>query len=275
MTPLLRLLAVAMLALACSSPSLASDPLAAYKRACPGLTTFKDDLSPVTTSRSALSGYEGGTELDFTVSEKPTHLPAQIRVLAAGHFCAVAINKEKSCAYSSKRACRAICTGTWPKDINERETPLRPGGCDAKAAPESDTKIERLNATALTRGLPLYGRKMGQSDNGRKKQSWQISGFDTGATFEIIGNDQDDADVVAWHCAQYDDNGNRKPAAPGSKCFVFFKRVLQGIFTSPDSIATELLARSGSEGTTVSADYGDLRVETDGEFYFIRRISRQ
>lgn len=131
--------------------------------------------------------------------------------------------------------------------------------------------ISTLNASQVTKGLRLSDKEVGKSDNGRIRVRWIIKELDT---FEIIGNNQSDADIVAWHCGSYDKAGNLlRPVPIGSFCGKFFSSVLTNIVSSPNSIAVTLLHQAHVEGREVQQRIGGLSFETDGEFFFVRRIS--
>lgn len=151
-------------------------------------------------------------------------------------------------------------------------------GCTDPAPPPSAPKITaktaRLDHQTITSGLPLTALETTKSGNGRLKQRWQITGVSPHSSFEIIGNDQSDADTVAWNCREFDPSGNAiKPYS--TRCLQVFQAVLGKLITSPEQAALNLL----QEGATIAPrtailQVGDLSIETDGEFYFIRRLSR-
>ncbi len=143
------------------------------------------------------------------------------------------------------------------------------------AQPNVALLVEKLAAKSITKGLTLDAHEATQSGNGRTKQRWSIVGAEL-AKFEIIGDIQSDADLVGWNCAEYDAAGNRaSPVHNESFCRKFFVNVLRNVLTAPEGVANELLVKA-KEVNPQSAvlELGDLSIETDGEYYFIRRMSR-
>lgn len=131
-----------------------------------------------------------------------------------------------------------------------------------------------INANEWVRGLPLTSREDTRSDNGRKKQRWKIQGVEN-ARFEAIGTPTD-ADLVAWNCAEFDGQGAfLTPLRDKSSCRRFLVKVLSRFIPDPDTVAHDLLSRAAQRSTASATRlFGDLLVETDGEFFFVRRKSR-
>lgn len=136
--------------------------------------------------------------------------------------------------------------------------------------------INKLNSESIIKGLPLTGREVGQSGNGKKKQRWSIKGLDQ-QTFEIIGDLQSDADLVGWQCVEFDPKGNIASAVrEKSLCRLFFISVLKNVVTNSESLANDLLIKAEKiKPSSAVRRFADLSIETDSEFYFIRRESRR
>ncbi len=135
--------------------------------------------------------------------------------------------------------------------------------------------ISKLEARVVTQGLPLTSNEKLKSGSGKTKQVWKIKGQQVGH-FEVIGNNQNDADNVGWSCSEYDKQGNRiKNIGPDRFCHKLFVKVLRNVVDQPENLAKQLLSTATqSRPQAVVEKFGDISVETDGEFYFLRRISR-
>ncbi len=147
----------------------------------------------------------------------------------------------------------------------------------SEADPQHDLLINKLDHKIITRNLPLQEKEIFKSGNGRVKQLWKIRGPLIG-NFEIIGNNQNDADSIGWNCSEYDKQGTRlKASDPKRSCHKFFVKVLKNIVTSPEALAIQLLTQGEASRLRVAIykfHPGDISIETDGEFYAVRRISR-
>lgn len=135
--------------------------------------------------------------------------------------------------------------------------------------------VNKLDAGVVTKKLPLSSKQKLESGSGKLKQVWRIKGQQVGH-FEIIGNNQDDADNVGWSCSEYDKQGNRIiEIRPERFCHKFLVNVLRNVVDQPENLAKQLL-RSAKQSSPQAAveKFGDISIETDGEFYFLRRISR-
>lgn len=134
---------------------------------------------------------------------------------------------------------------------------------------------DKLAANSIIKGLPLEKHETLKSGNGRTKQMWQIVGAQY-SRFEIIGDIQSDADSVGWNCVEFDEAGNSKsPVRDESFCRKFFIQVLGNILTKPETVANNLLIKSKNiYPQTAIREFGDFSIETDGEYYSIRRLSR-
>lgn len=146
----------------------------------------------------------------------------------------------------------------------------------AKAAEQSNILlISRLDWKAITKNLPLADKKITKSGTGKTKQVWKIKGNQF-AQLEVIGNNQNDADSVGWNCSEFDRNGNQiKQFSPESFCYRFFVRVLANVVGKPDVLAKKLLAQATQIHPRAATEtFGDITIETDGEYYFLRRASR-
>lgn len=135
--------------------------------------------------------------------------------------------------------------------------------------------VSKLAAKLITKGLPLNNHETTKSGDGRTKQRWRIVGAEL-ANFEIIGDIQSDADLVSWDCAEYDAAGNyASPAHDESFCRMFFVNVLRNVLTRPEAVANDLLIKAKKiNPQSAVLELGDLSIETDGQYYFIRRMSR-
>lgn len=112
------------------------------------------------------------------------------------------------------------------------------------------------------------------SGNGRKKTLWQIEGASHGS-FEIIGDNQHDADQVSWQCHVFNAEGNIvPPAARDHFCHRFFVTVLSRLTDDAEELADSLIGTALRTGTTADATIGDFSVDTMDGFYAVRRISR-
>lgn len=149
-------------------------------------------------------------------------------------------------------------------------------GCGDKGAPDKTlpVKISKIDAEPFVTGLPLVARETLVSGNGRKKTLWQIEGASHGS-FEIIGNDQHDADQVGWQCHVFNAEGNIvPPAARDHFCHRFFVTVLSRLTDDAEELADSLIGTALRTGTTADAVIGDFSVDTMDGSYFVRRISR-
>lgn len=134
----------------------------------------------------------------------------------------------------------------------------------------------KISAASIIKGLPLQRHELTTSDNDRKKQRWAIVGANEYATFEVIGDIQTDADLAGWNCAEYDKAGSLKSAAADeSFCRKFFVLVLRNVLSAPESVANDLLLKAKKVAPqSAILEVGDMNIETDGQYYFIRRRSR-
>lgn len=168
----------------------------------------------------------------------------------------------------------AICTATVAES-RQKQTEQAPADGRITVTPAPRLLITKLDSKAITQRLPLSGHKWLTSGAGKKKQWWTIKGVPD-STFEIIGNNQSDADNVGWSCSEFDKAGNRvKQTSPDRLCHAFFVKVLDGIVDDPQLLARRLIEEG--EKTKPQAAWwrsGDISIESDGEFYFVRRWSR-
>ncbi|MDM4768639.1 hypothetical protein [Solimonas sp. SE-A11] len=139
--------------------------------------------------------------------------------------------------------------------------------------PDAILKAKLIDSEFVTAQLPIKAREPSRSNNGRLRHRWDISGADSGF-LEIIGNRIDDADVVAWQCSMYEKSGAFLWPTPGSVCFDFSERVFGKFFDRPADMHRYLLHKAQLGNRTVVAEFGSLSFETDGSFYFIRRLGR-
>lgn len=144
-------------------------------------------------------------------------------------------------------------------------------------ANENKLLINNIDSSLITKDIHLVNHQNTKSDNGRVKQRWNITseGSQDGLIFEITGNNQADADLVSWSCEKFDEAGNSiKQTAESSFCHSFFIDVLSKFVTNPELITVGLLNRAHDNNTNAVHEIGDFSIETDGHYYFIRRISR-
>ncbi len=253
-----------------SAPLSLQQAMAQLADTCPGLQSSRDDLLNMRTESASVQGFEGGTDLNFVVADRPKAMPDSVALRAARHSCSISISKDRTCAEIGKRACYAVCTGLW-SDARPPKIDLIPEGC-SPAKPVALATVRTLNIQVVTKGLPLVGREETTSINGRRKITWEsIEGIEY-SSFEVIGDRPDDLDEVAWQCQEFEATGNTRAVTdPSASCHRFFVQVLAGLVDQPDAVAANLLRRSGREGTTVSHDLQVFRIETNGIFFFLRR----
>lgn len=142
---------------------------------------------------------------------------------------------------------------------------------------DSILKVDKIDSEVVIAGLPIDKHENAESDNGRVKQVWRIKADDKQdhLKLEVIGNNQADADLMAWNCAQFDAAGNYKDQSPKSSfCHTFFVKVLDRFVSNPDVLAESLLSKSKGSAVNAIREIGNLSFETDGQYYFIRKISR-
>lgn len=135
-------------------------------------------------------------------------------------------------------------------------------------------RSELINSDSLALHLPLYSRKNTKSGTDKNKTMWKIKGFEL-AKFEVIGDNQEDADLLGWNMAEYDDKDNYIEHLSTKKTQEFFELVLSQFIDNPKEICQAIRAELKANGfTTAAYNVGDLSIESDGQFFFIRRISR-
>lgn len=142
---------------------------------------------------------------------------------------------------------------------------------------ESVLKVASINSEVVIVDLPLDQHLNTESGNGRVKQTWRIIADDKQEhlKLEVIGNNQADADLMAWSCVQFDSGGSYKDQTPKSSfCHTFFVKVLDKFISNPEAISERLMNETKVSKIRAIYETGDLSFETNGEFYFIRRISR-
>jgi hypothetical protein len=137
--------------------------------------------------------------------------------------------------------------------------------------PNAQPRTLVLNAGYVTEGLPLAEKKVGKSDNGRKRVRWSIPGAEQGVV-EIIGDMEDDADVVAWRCANYDEAGQMIWPMPGNPCYDLSLKIYSKLIDKPEETLAALLSRAKAKGGDAAVEYGPLRLEVDGHFFFVRQL---
>lgn len=128
-------------------------------------------------------------------------------------------------------------------------------------------KISTINASEIIRGVKLGKMESGESGNGRTRIRWSLNERDK---LEIIGNDQSDADVVAWQCNTFDKAGKFLMPAEGSVCFKFFESVLSNVVYSPRDVANSLIFKAVPNENYAKISGNNILIETDGSLFFIR-----
>lgn len=158
---------------------------------------------------------------------------------------------------------------------SEAKSSAAPVTSSAAAKPEPDLLIDRIDAAKVIAGLPLSRHQVTESGNGRKKQQWKIKDAGPLGKLEIIGNNQSDADLIGWNCAQFDSAGNSiSHVPPDMICHRFFVQVLGKFTSNPAALAEKLIVSAEKTKTTQSQRIGDFSFETGEGFYFVRRWSR-
>lgn len=151
--------------------------------------------------------------------------------------------------------------------------------CASIASAEINTMpITTINASAIVKNLPIKNEQKTTSDNGRVKHVWDISGAEPDISkFEIIGNNQADADTVAWQCAEYDAAGAQvKLSKSDSVCYRFLVSVITNVTLAPDKVAEVLAVSSAAiQPTNTVFTIGEISIETDGKFFAVRNIARK
>lgn len=251
---------------------------------CRGLATHSADIGKITINTSILRGFENGLLLTFKVADKPVSLPPSLK-RSAGNTCHIDINKRMTQAFIAKRACHSICTGEWSENDPESLGKTFTLSHDVAERIDSQPLAEVLDTETVIKGLSLINRRFDESDNGSQRQRWDIKGTEytseftqdgekpktTWLTFEIIGNNSADADLAAWQCVQYNDEGNREnPTEAVSLCRKLWLSALANVITHSDKVGLQLLHQAVTDKTTAIQKIGNLSIETDGQYYFIR-----
>lgn len=249
--------------------------------ACPSLQKYAPDFSRARVENN--SGYffyldKSGMRLTFKVSDHPQYLPSPLNVRSAGNTCFFDINGAGTLASVAKGACKSLCQGKWIEgngenmqiSLDSKKLPVTTNPENASSA--IGMSKQQLNADAIVAGLPLKSKEKTTSGNGRLKYLWRIDGLDNElAKFEIIGNDQRDADTVAWNCSKYDAAGNRESLkANNNPCYAFFVSVVRKISPNAEQIVERLVS-----GQTVVERVANLSIETGDDFFFVRNTERQ
>lgn len=167
-------------------------------------------------------------------------------------------------------------TDTQETELQIEETTNNSNQTISTSATLSESKLtipnSQLDHERILTGLTLTTPSQDKSDNGRYRQRWVIRDIDM---LEIIGDNQNDADVIAWKCGEYDGSGNNvNPVPLQSFCGKFFIAILKNIVTDPDHLASSLLLETSETKQDAYWISEDISIETDGYFYTIRRTSR-
>lgn len=152
------------------------------------------------------------------------------------------------------------------------------------AEPNSSTTIKllepsgQLNADTLLKGLSLTNPEQLQSGRGTKKHRWNIVGIDPAqASLEVIGNNQQDADLLGGHCTEYSPQGNAVfPWTEQGACRRLLLGILANTVNRPDELTTAIIAAAVAAAPTAAVhSFQDINVElaSDG-FFFLRKPSR-
>lgn len=136
----------------------------------------------------------------------------------------------------------------------------------------------QLNADALLKGLSLTDPEQLQSGRGTKKHRWNIAGIDPAqASLEVIGNNQQDADLLGGHCTEYNVQGEAVfPWSEQGACRKLLHALLANTVNRPAALADDLIAAAAAAAPTAAVhSFKDLDVElaSDG-FFFLRKPSR-
>lgn len=144
--------------------------------------------------------------------------------------------------------------------------------CSHAASPLLIT--EQIDSQKVIAALPVTKLDTGKIAPGKLRNRWTIKGNLMGQ-IEIIGNNPVDADQVAMHCVTYDKSGNAvSPMASSARCHQLFVKLLSSFTKTPEWFAKELIVGALTSKGIESRRLDDLSLETDGEFYFVRRWSR-
>jgi hypothetical protein len=136
---------------------------------------------------------------------------------------------------------------------------------------------DKIDSKAVIVGLPVDGHQNTDSENGKVKQVWRIvnNNVPDDLKFEVIGNNQSDADLIGWNCEQFNGDGSSvSQLQESSFCHSLFIDVLGKFVTNPELVTVTLMNKTGRSNINAVYEIGDLSFETDGRYYFIRRISR-
>lgn len=152
-------------------------------------------------------------------------------------------------------------------------------GCDTSPSESNKVilKVDKIDSEAVVLGLPVDLHEIVKSGNGKVKQVWRIVADDNQEylKFEVIGDNQQDADLIAWNCEQFDKAGAAvSQVQESSFCHSFFINVLEKFLTNPELVTVGLLNKVKESQANAIHEVGDFSFETDGRYYFIRRISR-
>lgn len=135
-------------------------------------------------------------------------------------------------------------------------------------------RSELINSESLALHLPLFSKEKTKSGTNKNKTMWKIKGFEF-AKFEVIGDNQKDADLLGWNMAEFDDKGNYIEHLSSKNSQEFYELVLSQFIDNPKEICQAIRAELKANGfITAAYKVGDLSIESDGQFFFIRRISR-
>lgn len=139
-------------------------------------------------------------------------------------------------------------------------------------------QLEVMDADRLVKGLRLTGRQEMRSGDGRLKQRWYIAGLsEAQASLEVIGNNQQDADLLGGHCTEYNAQGDAVfPWPEQGACRRLLLGILANTVNHPDELTNAIIAEAAAAAPTAAVhSFKDLDVElaSDG-FFFLRKPSR-
>lgn len=160
------------------------------------------------------------------------------------------------------------------KDANNNANPS-PDNPAGKLEIQPIIRTEIINSDSIKKYIPITSRQKLLSGSGKTKTLWKISGSELGQ-FEIIGNNQSDADQIGWQIPEFDERGNSLAISKSKLAHDIFTSVLSLYLANSQEVANDMLSELENNGPkTVARIFGDLSIETDGTYSFIRHQSRR
>jgi hypothetical protein len=241
---------------------------------CPGLEKYGADFSPATIHEGAVDGYRGGIEIVFTVSASPRFLPTPLDIRSANNTCNISIDQNMEKAYISKSACHSLCTGKWQENdptLMGKEYYLKVNRNALTPTINAKRNREMFSSSNLEKKIKLVNRQKTTSGDGKRKITWDLPGFDIGG-IECIGNDQNNADVIAWNAQDFDANGNAVKMHENSRSYALFCQILSVYFENHEAIAESVKSElEVNPGNTIIRVIDEISIESDGLYFFLRR----